>query len=40
LIRLNDTQGRTRIRLIVDSLDVARLEFLDQRGNVIHRLPN
>src|SRR5688572_10402892 len=40
IVRLNDTRGRPRIRLIVDSVDVARLEFLDARGNVIQRLPN
>lgn len=40
ILRLNDTRGRTRIRMIVDSLDMARLEFLDDRGNVTHRLPN
>lgn len=40
IVRLNDTRERTRIRMIVDSMDVARLEFLDARGNVIQRLPN
>jgi hypothetical protein len=40
IVRLNDTRGRARIRLVVDSLDVARLEFLDARGNLIQRLPN
>lgn len=40
VVRLNDTRGRTRIRMIVDSLDMARLEFLDARGTVVHRLPN
>jgi hypothetical protein len=39
VVRLNDTRGRTRIRLIVDSLDVARIEFLDARGAVIQRIP-
>jgi hypothetical protein len=39
IVRLNDTRGRPRIRMIVDSLDVARLEFLDARGTVIQRLP-
>jgi hypothetical protein len=31
---LQDPQGRTRVRLSVDSLGVARLEFLDESGNV------
>jgi hypothetical protein len=40
VIELNDTKGRQRARLVVDSLDVARLEFLDERGVVVHRVPN
>lgn len=39
VLRLNDVAGRTRIRMIVDSLDVAHLEFLDGRGRVMKRLP-
>jgi hypothetical protein len=39
LLDLNDTQGRPRIRLVVDSLDVARLEFRDQAGRIVLRLP-
>lgn len=39
LLDMNDTQGRTRIRLVVDSLDVARLEFRDPEGRVVLRLP-
>jgi hypothetical protein len=39
LLDMNDTRGRTRIRLLVDSLDVARLEFLDERGRLVLRLP-
>lgn len=38
-VDLNDTRGRPRIRMVVDSLDVARLEFLDQEGRVVERLP-
>lgn len=38
-IRMNDTAGRTRIRIYVDSLDAARLEFLDEAGQVIQRIP-
>jgi hypothetical protein len=39
LLDLNDTQGRPRIRLVVDSLDVARLEFRDAAGRMVLRLP-
>ncbi|MBW3535248.1 MAG: hypothetical protein KY453_08555 [Gemmatimonadetes bacterium] len=38
-LRLEDTLGRTRVRLYVDSLDVARLEFLDEAGEVVLALP-
>lgn len=36
---LRDTNGRPRIRLYVDSADVARLEFLDSAGTVLHAFP-
>lgn len=39
LLTLGDRQGRTRARLVVDSLGVARLEFLDAVGTVTHRVP-
>jgi hypothetical protein len=39
LLQLSDTRGVPRIRLAVDSLDVARLEFLNTEGNVVLRLP-
>lgn len=39
IVRVNDTTGRERIRMVVDSLDVARLEFLDAEGKVIQRIP-
>jgi len=35
MLRLQDTEGRTRIRMSVDSLDVPRLEFLDETGEVV-----
>ena len=38
-VELNDTRGRQRIRLLVDSVDVARLEFLDAEGKVVARYP-
>jgi hypothetical protein len=39
LLELKDTQGRSRIRLAVDSLDVPVLEFLDPAGSVVFQLP-
>lgn len=39
VLRLQDTEGRTRIRLSVDSMDVARLEFLDADGELLWGLP-
>ena len=38
-LRINDTAGRTRIRMFVDCANVARLEFLDETGRVIQTLP-
>jgi hypothetical protein len=40
MLEMRDTHGRERVRLVVDSADVARLEFLDDSGRVVHRLPN
>lgn len=39
LLGMNDTRGRQRIRMVVDSLDMARLEFLNDSGRVVHRVP-
>src|SRR5688572_3540160 len=39
LLRMNDMRGRARIRMIVDSLDAARLEFLNDSGRVVHSVP-
>ena len=39
IVMLADPQGRPRIRLMVDSLGVPKLEFLDERGTVTYRLP-
>lgn len=36
---MEDGQGRTRLRLSVDSLGAARIEFLDEGGDVIRALP-
>lgn len=38
-MQIRDTRGRTRIRMHVDSLDVARLEFLDSTGVVVRAYP-
>lgn len=39
LIGLFDPAGRPRIRLMVDSLGEARMEFLDEQGGVTARFP-
>jgi hypothetical protein len=38
LVRLKDTKGRTRLRLLVDSADVPRVEFLDDSGRVVRTI--
>ena len=38
-LTLEDTSGRPRIRMYVDSTDVARLEFLDESGAVVRAFP-
>ncbi|MCI0434519.1 MAG: hypothetical protein L0271_12895 [Gemmatimonadetes bacterium] len=38
-LRINDTQGRPRIRMYVDSANAARLEFLNERGEVVESWP-
>lgn len=39
-IQLRDKQERVRVRLYVDSKDVARLEFLDEKGQVVAGYPS
>jgi len=39
VVNLGDRLGRTRLRLLVDSLNVPRIEFLDENGQVVHRVP-
>jgi hypothetical protein len=39
-IQFSDRLGNPRIRLLVDSLGAARLEFLDASGRVTHRIPD
>jgi hypothetical protein len=38
-LTLSDLQGRPRLQLMVDAQGVARLEFLDEKGDVVQRLP-
>lgn len=40
VLNLSDREGKPRIRLQVDSLGAASLEFLDANGSVQSRLPN
>jgi hypothetical protein len=39
IVSLADPKGRPRLRLTVDSLGTARLEFLDESGKVTSRMP-
>jgi hypothetical protein len=39
IVMLADLRGRPRLRMVVDSLGAARLESLDQAGQVTHRWP-
>jgi hypothetical protein len=38
-LTLSDPQGRPRLQLMVDAQGAAKLEFLDDKGNVVQRLP-
>jgi hypothetical protein len=40
VVNLRDTKGRVRLRLQVDSTDVARMEFLDADGRVVAAYPD
>lgn len=40
VVNLSDRDGKPRLRLMVDSLGTASLEFLDATGKVTSRLPN
>jgi len=35
VVNLGDRMGRTRLRLVVDSVNVARIEFLNENGQVV-----
>ena len=39
MLRIEDTRGHVRARLSVDAKDVARLEFLDEKGKVVYAVP-
>lgn len=39
VVNLSDPQGRSRLRMVVDSLGNPSLEFLDEAGRVTARLP-
>ncbi|MBK8246936.1 MAG: hypothetical protein IPK85_06000 [Gemmatimonadetes bacterium] len=39
VVNLSDPEGRTRLRLVVDSLGNPAMEFLDAQGKVLSRLP-
>ena len=38
-LTLSDPQGRPRLLLMVDAQGMPKLEFLDEKGAVVHRLP-
>lgn len=38
IVRLDDREGKTRLRILVDSLGSARIEFLDDQGRVVRVL--
>jgi hypothetical protein len=38
VLNLGDRAGKTRLRLVVDSLGVAGIEFLDENGTVTRRI--
>lgn len=38
-VKLSDSKGQERIRLVVDANDVPILEFLDEKGQVVYSLP-
>jgi hypothetical protein len=39
IVNLRDPQGRTRLRMLVDSAGAGRIEFLDERGTVTRTIP-
>jgi hypothetical protein len=39
VVQLADGQGRTRLQMVVDLAGNAKIEFLDEKGNVTQRIP-
>jgi len=39
VVRLNDTKGKTRIKLFVDATGSPKLDFMDEAGKVIYSVP-
>jgi hypothetical protein len=39
MVMLGDRMGRPRLQLLVDSMGAARLNFLDEKGNITYSLP-
>jgi hypothetical protein len=39
IVNLSDRLGRARLRLVVDSVGAARIEFLDEAGRIVQRIP-
>jgi hypothetical protein len=38
-VKLADSKGRERIRMVIDANDVPKLEFLNEKGEVVYSLP-
>lgn len=38
-VKLNDSKGNERIRMVIDKDDMPKLEFLNEKGEVIYSLP-
>jgi hypothetical protein len=38
-VRLMDSKGKDRIRMVIDVNDVPRMEFLNEKGEVVYKLP-
>ena len=38
-VRLMDSKGKERIRMVIDVNDVPRMEFLNENGEVVYKLP-
>ena len=38
-MKLMDSKGKDRIRMVIDENDEPKMEFLNEHGEVIYRLP-